>query len=74
MLDGTSSTSPTVKPRCYGRGEGAYYAIVQHSPSCVRAAAVGAVYSRSSAAVPTSPTNASEGGICATENCVTGGN
>jgi hypothetical protein len=29
------------------------YAIVQHSPSCVRAAAVGAAYSRSGAAVPT---------------------
>jgi hypothetical protein len=50
------------------------YAIVQHSPSCVRAAAIGVAYSRSGAVVPTGPANASEGGICAVENCVAGGN
>jgi hypothetical protein len=29
MLDGTSSTNPTIKLRWYGRGEGASYDIVQ---------------------------------------------
>jgi hypothetical protein len=52
----------------------AYYTIVQHFPSCVRAATVDAVCSRSGAAVPAGPADASEGGICAAENCVTGGN
>jgi hypothetical protein len=52
----------------------ASYAIVQHSPSCVRDVAVGAACSRSDAAVPTGPADASEGGIRAAENCVAGGN
>jgi hypothetical protein len=53
---------------------GASYAIVQHSPSCVRAATADAVCSRSSAAVPAGPTDASEGGIRAAKNYVAGGN
>jgi hypothetical protein len=31
--------NPTIQPRWYERGEGASYAIVQHSPSCMRVAA-----------------------------------
>jgi hypothetical protein len=53
---------------------GASYAIVQHSPSCVRAVAVGAACSRSGVAVPTDPTDASEGEIRAAENYVVRGN
>jgi hypothetical protein len=68
-----SSVSPTIKPRWYGRGKGVSYAIVQHSPSCVWAAAVGAACSRSGAAVAAGPVDASEGGIHATKNCVAGG-
>jgi hypothetical protein len=74
LLDDLSSVSPTIKPRRYGRGEGTSYVIVQHSPSCVQATAVGATCSRSGAAVPTGPADASEGRIRAAENCVTGGN
>jgi hypothetical protein len=74
MLDDTSSASPTIKPRCYGRGEGASYAIVQHSPSYVRAVIVGAACSRSGAAVPVGPADASEGGIRVAKNCVVRGN
>jgi hypothetical protein len=70
MLDDTSSASPTIKPRWYGRGEGASYTIVQHSPSWVRAAAVGTAYSCSGAVVPVSLADASKGGIRVTENCV----
>jgi hypothetical protein len=69
-----SSASPTIKLRWYGRGEGTSYTIVQHSPSCVRAAAVDAACSRSGVAVPSGPADASEGGIRAAENCVAGGN
>jgi hypothetical protein len=36
--------------------------------------AVGAVCSRSGAAMPAGPIDASEGGIRAAENCVAGGN
>jgi hypothetical protein len=54
-------------------GEGASYAIVQHSPSYVRVVAVGAVCSRSVAVVPAGPADASESGICAAENYVVGG-
>jgi hypothetical protein len=68
------SASPTIKLRWYGRGEDASYAIVQHSPSYVRATAVDAVCFRSGAAVPAGPTDASEGEIRAAENCVTRGN
>jgi hypothetical protein len=39
LLDDTSSYSPTIKLRSYGRGEGDSYAIVQYSPSCVWVAA-----------------------------------
>jgi hypothetical protein len=51
---------------------GVSYAIVQYSPSYVRVAAVDAVCSCSGAAVHVGPTDASEGGICAVENCVAG--
>jgi hypothetical protein len=40
----------------------------------MRAVAVDADYSRSGAVVPTDPADASEGGIRAAENWVTGGN
>jgi hypothetical protein len=40
----------------------------------VRAAAVGIACSRSGMVVPIGPTDDSEGGIRATENCVAGGN
>jgi hypothetical protein len=40
----------------------------------MRAVAVGAAYSRSDVVVPADPADASEGGICAIKNCVTGGN
>jgi hypothetical protein len=39
----------------------------------VRAAANGAACSRSGAAVPAGPADASEGGISAAKNCVAGG-
>jgi hypothetical protein len=39
LLDDTSSASPTIKHRWYERGEGVSYAIVQHSPFCVRVTA-----------------------------------
>jgi hypothetical protein len=39
----------------------------------VRAAVVGAAYSRSGVVVPADPANASEGEIRATENCVAEG-
>jgi hypothetical protein len=55
-------------------GEETSYAIVQHSPSCVRAVAVGAGCSRSGAAVPVGSADASEGEIRAAKNCVAGGN
>jgi hypothetical protein len=74
LLDGTSSSSSTIKPRWYTRGEGVFYAIVQHFPSCVRVATVGAACSRSGATVPTGPADANEGGIRAAENYVAGGN
>jgi hypothetical protein len=66
--------SPTIKPRWYGRSEGASYAIVQHSSSCVRAVTVGAVCSCSGATVPTGPADTSEGGIRAVKNYVAEGN
>jgi hypothetical protein len=53
---------------------GPFYAIVQHSPSCVRAAAVGAACSHSGEALPAGPADASEGGIHAAENYVAEGN
>jgi hypothetical protein len=74
VLEDSPSDSPTIKLRWYGRGEGASYAIVQHSPSCVWVTAVGAAWSRSGVAVPVGPADASEGGIRAAENCVAGGN
>jgi hypothetical protein len=74
LLEGPFSASPTIKLRWYGRGEGGYYAIVQHSPSCVRAAVVGAACSRSGAAVAANPADASEGGIRAVKNYVAGEN
>jgi hypothetical protein len=74
MLDDTFSASLTIKPRWYGKGEEASYAIVQHSPSYVRAMAVGVACSRSSAAVPMDPADASEGEIRTAENCVVRGN
>jgi hypothetical protein len=69
LLDITSSASPTIKLRLYGRGERVSYAIVQHSPS-----RVGTACSNSGAVVPAGPVNSSEGGICSTENCMIGGN
>jgi hypothetical protein len=62
------------KTQVIWKGRRGSYAIVQHSSSCVRAAAVGAACSRSGAAVPVGPTDASEGGIRVAENCVAGGN
>jgi hypothetical protein len=44
--------------------------LVQHSPSCVRAAAVGATCFRSGTVVPAGLADASEGGIRTAENCV----
>jgi hypothetical protein len=74
LLDGTSSVSLTIKPRWYGRSEGVSYTIVQHFPSCVRAAAVGAACSCLGMAVPAGLADASDGGIRAMENCVVGVN
>jgi hypothetical protein len=65
-----SFTSTTIQPRWYGKDEWTSYAIVQHFPSYVRAAAIGAAYSRSGTAVPADPADASEDGICAAKNCV----
>jgi hypothetical protein len=70
--------SPSQPVQPYNPGDmkgvrGASYAIVQYSPSCVRAAAVDAVCSCSGAAVHVGLTDASESGICAAENCVAGG-
>jgi hypothetical protein len=50
--------------------EGASYAIVQYSSSCVRATAVGAACSRSSVAMTVGTTDASDGGIHAAKNYV----
>jgi hypothetical protein len=74
MLDDTSSVNPTIKLRWYGMDEGDSYAIVQRSSSYVRVIDVGVTCSRSGAAVPVGPVDASEGGICAVKNCVAMGN
>jgi hypothetical protein len=71
LLDDTSSVSPTIRPRWYRRGEGVSYAIVQHSSSYMRAAAVGAVCSYSGTTVPVGPRDVSEGEIRTTKNYVT---
>jgi hypothetical protein len=55
------------------KGREVSYGIVQHSPSCVRAVAVGAACSHSGAVLPAGPAVVSEGEIRATENCVAGG-
>jgi hypothetical protein len=54
--------------------EGLSYAIIQYSPSCVWDVAIGAVYFHSGTAVLLGPADASDGGICITENCVIRGN
>jgi hypothetical protein len=69
LLEDTSSVSPTIKYRWYGRDEMTFYAIVQYSPSCVCVTAVGAACSRSGAAVPAGSVDASEGGIRVAKNC-----
>jgi hypothetical protein len=73
MLEDTS-VSPTIKIRWYGRGERAFYAIVQHSPSCMQVAIVGAVCFRSGVAVSMSLADASDGAIRVVENYVFGEN
>jgi hypothetical protein len=60
------------KTQVIWKRRGTSYAIFQHSPSCVRAVAIGAACSRSGAAVPAGPADASEGGIRAAENYVAG--
>jgi hypothetical protein len=73
MLEDTS-VSPTIKIRWYGRGEGAFYAIVQHSPSCMQVAIIGAVCFRSGVIVSVGLADASDGAIRVVENYVFGEN